>query len=195
MSESSPPSPRGKPVTRRTVVLRRDALSDAERAAASSVIAAKADAAIAERSAHVVALYAAKGTEVATAKLDSALRGRGVRVVYPRVVDGQRELAFCAVPVEALVLGTFGLREPAAAVRAEPLDSIDVFVVPGVAFDRSGGRLGWGRGYYDATLASARGARMGLAFECQLVDEVAHEAHDIPMNLIVTEVATRVVAK
>jgi 5-formyltetrahydrofolate cyclo-ligase len=176
------------------MVLRRDALSDAERAAASAVIAERADAAIAERNAHVVALYAAKGTEVATAKLDAALRGRGVRVVYPRVADGQRELVFVATSIENLALGTFGLREPAAGSPAEPLESIDIFVVPGVAFDRSGARLGWGRGYYDATLASARGVRLGLAFECQMVDEVTYEPHDIPMNVIVTEVATRVVA-
>ncbi|CAN5866461.1 5-formyltetrahydrofolate cyclo-ligase [soil metagenome] len=175
------------------MVLRRDGLSDAERAVASAVIAERADAAIAERDARVVALYAAKGTEVATAKLDAALRARGIRVVYPRISGGDRTLAFVATRVEDLVLGTFGLREPAAALPAESLESIDVFVVPGVAFDRAGGRLGWGRGFYDATLATARGVRLGLAFECQMVDEVTHEPHDIPMNLIVTEVATRTV--
>jgi 5-formyltetrahydrofolate cyclo-ligase len=175
------------------MALRRDALSDAERTAASAVIAARADAAIAERHARVVALYAAKGTEVATAKLDAALRGRGVRVVYPRVA-GQRALAFVAATIDELVLGTFGLREPATALPSIPVDEIDIFVVPGIAFDRAGGRLGWGRGYYDATLSDARGIRLGLAFECQMVDAVALEPHDMPMNLIVTEVATREVA-
>lgn len=193
-SPSLSPSGRSKPDTRRTIALRRDALTDAERAAANAVIAEKADAAIAERNGRVVALYAAKGTEVSTAKLDAALRGRGVRVVYPRVTAGERALAFVATNVEALVLGTYGLREPAASLPVEPLDAIDLFVIPGIAFDRTGGRLGWGRGYYDATLAAARGVRLGLAFECQMVDEVTHEPHDIPMNLIVTEVATRVVA-
>ena len=54
-----------------------------------------------------------------------------------------------------------------------------------------GGRVGWGRGHYDATLEGVPAAlRIGLAFECQLVDHIAREAHDIPVNYIVTEAAT-----
>ena len=73
---------------------------------------------------------------------------------------------------------------------------IAAFVVPGLAFDRAGGRLGWGRGHYDATLAAASPAalRIGLAYERQLVPQVTREAHDMALHIIITEVATHVVA-
>ena len=65
------------------------------------------------------------------------------------------------------------------------------FVVPGLAFDRAGGRIGWGRGHYDATLAAAPNARrIGLAFECQLVAEVPHAPHDVRLHFVVTELDT-----
>ena len=59
-----------------------------------------------------------------------------------------------------------------------------------------GGRIGWGRGHYDATfaVASPGALRIGLAFECQLIDQVAREPHDIALHILITEVATYVVA-
>ena len=68
-------------------------------------------------------------------------------------------------------------------------------LLPGLAFDRAGGRIGWGRGHYDATFAAAPSAlRIGLAFERQVVEQVAREAHDEALHIIITEVATHVVA-
>lgn len=114
----------------------------------------------------------------------------------PRVVRDTQCLSFHEVTLAELEPAGFALREPPAAAPEVPLAEIGAFVVPGLAFDRAGGaRLGWGRGYYDATLAAAPAARrIGLAFEVQLVDGLAHDAHDVAMNLIVTEVATYVVA-
>ena len=76
--------------------------------------------------------------------------------------------------------------------RAVAVEEVAAFVVPGLAFDRAGGRVGWGRGHYDATLAAASpGAlRIGLAYECQLVEQVAREPHDAALHIIITEVAT-----
>jgi len=144
----------------------------------------------------VVALYAAKGSEVATAAVDAAARARGLRVVYPRVSNGDRVLMLCEVSPEKLVAGRFGLQEPAADAPGVAIDEVSLFVVPGVAFDRAGGRLGWGHGHYDATLAKARpdARRVGIAFECQVVDRLRREPHDEVMHVIVTEVATHVVA-
>lgn len=184
---------RAKPITRRTVLSRRDALTADERAAASDVIATRIDALLAAVPAgSVVALYAGKGSEVATDRIDASARARGLRVAYPRIVDGERRMAFCEVTIETLVPGHFGLREPAADARAIELESIAAFVVPGVAFDRRGGRVGWGRGYYDATLAAAApGAlRVGVAFEIQMMDQVPSDPHDAPLHHVVTETAT-----
>jgi len=183
---------RGKPITRRTVLSRRDALTPQARAEASDAITARVEALLAPLAAgSLVALYAPKGTEVATARIDAALRARNVRVAYPRVVDGERQLAFQESSAETLVPARFGLREPAPDAPAVTLASITAFVVPGVAFDRSGGRVGWGRGYYDATLAAAPGAlRIGVAFECQLMDQVPRDPHDVLLQYVVTEADT-----
>jgi 5-formyltetrahydrofolate cyclo-ligase len=175
----------------------RDAMTVAERAAASESICHAANALVAARfsAGQVLAVYAAKGSEVDTARIDERARARGLVVVYPRV-DGQaRLLAFHAVTPDELVPMRFGLHEPRADAPAVELPEIAGFIVPGLAFDRAGWRIGWGRGHYDATFAAAspRALRIGLAFECQMVEAVAHEPHDVALNIIITEVTTRMV--
>ena len=181
-----------KPITRRTVLLRRDRMPESERVTASAAIAAEAMQLLARVPVgDIVALYAAKGTEVDTAPIDAFARARGLRVVYPRIVDGLRRLEFHEVEIGALVEGKFAIREPRTDAPAIELAMISAFVIPGLAFDRAGGRIGWGRGYYDATLAAAnpQALRIGLAFECQLVETAARDAHDVPLHYVVTEAA------
>lgn len=189
---------RGKPDTRRTLLSRRDSLTERERAEHSRVICDRACAFLIDECARgVIALYAEKGSEVATARLDAGLRAAGFRIVYPRVIDAARVLAFAEVEIAELVVSRWGLREPAVdAARPVAVDAIDAFVLPGLAFDRAGGRVGWGKGHYDATLAAARADALaiGLAFECQVVERVPHESHDVMLDAIVTEVTTHVVA-
>lgn len=172
-------------------------MTAAERAAASAVICDAANAVLAAQLSpgQVVALYAAKGSEVDTTRIDGFARGRGLVVAYPRVNGRARVLAFHAVRPEALAPSRFELREPSADAPAVAIEDIAAFVVPGLAFDRTGGRLGWGRGHYDATFAAApRALRIGLAYERQVLERVAREAHDVALHIIITEVATHVVA-
>jgi len=166
---------------------RRDAMSVDERREASARIAATVAPMLTTHDDGVVALYAPTSTEVATAALDAEARAHGLRVAYPRVVAGSRVLELAESTIDALVPGAYGLREPIGP--ALPLADIAVFVVPGIAFDREGGRVGWGHGYYDATLAAARAGvlRIGLAFDCQLVERIPRDAHDIGLDLVVTE--------
>jgi 5-formyltetrahydrofolate cyclo-ligase len=175
---------------------RRDALTADERTRASARIAEAANELLETRVGRggVLAIYRSKGTEVDTTAIDQAARARGVEVAYPRVVDGQHQLAFHLVGIDELLPSRFGLREPRTDARGVAIDRIAAFVIPGLAFDRSGARLGWGLGHYDATLALASpGAlRVGLAFECQMVESVPHEAHDQLLHVIITEVATHV---
>lgn len=190
-------SPRGKRVTRRTLLAQRDALSETERAEKSQKITEAADALLARytRRGDIVAMYAAKGSEVSTTGLDEAARARGLVVAYPRVIGDATALAFHSATLGELVPARFGLREPAPDAPAIELARIAVFFIPGLAFDRAGGRVGWGRGHYDATLAAAPDARrVGLAYDFQIVDDVPCEAHDMPLHAIVTEVATYTVA-
>ena len=119
----------------------------------------------------------------------------GKVLVLPRMdYEANRIVAHrVAEPAEQLVLGRMGLIEPDPA-RTEPVapEAIDLVAVPGLVFDRAGNRIGWGRGYYDAFLASlARHAcRVGLAYDFQVVDAIEHDGHDVPMDFIVTEHAT-----
>jgi 5-formyltetrahydrofolate cyclo-ligase len=165
-----------------------------ERVAANIVICDAANALLVARASRgaAVALYAAKGSEVETVRIDACARAHGLVVAYPRVIEDERVLAFHAAAVNELVPAPFGLREPRADAPRVDVADIAVFVVPGLAFDRSGGRIGWGRGHYDATFAAASPAalRAGLAYECQLVEQVAREAHDVALHIIITEVAT-----
>jgi 5-formyltetrahydrofolate cyclo-ligase len=168
-----------------------------ERAVASAAIAARLSRLVEDRLAAgaVVALYASKGSEVATQEVDGLARARGLRVVYPRVARDHKQLELGEVAVAQLVPARYGLLEPAAGAPLVAVEDVAAFVIPGIAFDRAGGRIGWGRGHYDATLARAPGAlRVALAFECQIVDAVPREPHDIAVHFIITEVATHVVA-
>lgn len=66
-------------------------------------------------------------------------------------------------------------------------EKIDLFIIPGVAFDKNGNRLGRGRGFYDKLLAGKNTVKIGLAFEKQIVDTVPRTDHDIQMDFVVTE--------
>ncbi len=188
---------RGKPATRRTLLSCRDGLTVEDRASASVRIAQRTTGEVVAglSATSVIALYSAKGSEVETQLIDVAARARGLRVVYPRVAGTERVLAFHEVERSNLAASRFGLREPGADTKAVALAEISVFLVPGLAFDREGGRIGWGRGHYDATFAARPEAlRVGLAYECQIVERVPRESHDMLVNIIITEVATHVVA-
>ena len=181
-----------KPITRRTVLLRRDTMPELARIAASDLIADSVMQLIARFPAGTaIALYAPKGTEVDTARIDAFSRARRFRIAYPRVADTSKMLAFHEVTSDELVPGRFSLQEPSADAPAVLLSDISAFIIPGLAFDRHGGRIGWGRGYYDVTLAAAnpQALRIGLAFECQLVEQVPRDPHDIPLHHVVTEAA------
>ncbi len=173
-------------------------MTDAARAAGAAAIAAATNLLLAQRlsAGATVALYAAKGSEVATAQIDAAARALGLFVAYPRVVARAVALSFHAVARAQLAVGRFGLSEPSADAPGVALDEISAFVVPGLAFDRDGWRIGWGHGHYDATFAAGAPSalRIGLAYDCQLVDHVAREPHDVALHFIITEVATLAVA-
>ena len=82
--------------------------------------------------------------------------------------------------------GQFGIREPAKHCAVDPLNRLDLALVPGLAFDLYGRRLGRGKGYYDRLLSAVRGTKCGVCFEEQLVPEVPAEPHDILLNCILT---------
>lgn len=119
---------------------------------------------------------------------------RPVRVVIPWCTPARELALFWLRDLSELSPGAFGILEPRSELRLlsdrciQPSE-VDLVLVPGVAFDESGGRLGHGQGYYDKLLAGVRPQchRVGLAFESQIVPHVPREPHDIPMHDILTE--------
>ena len=111
------------------------------------------------------------------------------------MVDGRPELELRAAwrgdqtwPLEA---GVWGIEEPVAGAPVVPYDSVDLIVVPCLAIDPSGQRLGYGRGYYDRTLClTTRAVSVAVAFDFQLVAEIPCEAHDVAVDWVVTDTRT-----
>lgn len=144
-------------------------------------------------SAGTVMFYVDVRDEVRTRQaLPGALQS-GKRIVVPYCLDGELEL-FHLESMDELELGMYRILEPRLELRTvtakhlQP-DNLDLVMVPGVAFDRQGGRTGHGKGYYDKLLQHARpdAPLVALSFECQLFDEIPAEEHDIFMDKIVTE--------
>lgn len=108
----------------------------------------------------------------------------GKKVALPRVVGEGLSLHLVEADDE-LHRGAFGICEPAENSPASGI-SFDLILVPGLAFDRKGARLGRGRGYYDRFLATATGLRVGVCQDFQIVDSVPCEAHDLTMDFVVT---------
>jgi 5-formyltetrahydrofolate cyclo-ligase len=82
--------------------------------------------------------------------------------------------------------GHFGIREPLPSCPVQPLNQLDLVLVPGVAFDHAGRRLGRGKGYYDRLLPLVRGVKCGVAFEEQMADVIPSAPHDVDLNYILT---------
>jgi 5-formyltetrahydrofolate cyclo-ligase len=160
-----------------------------ERAAASRAIAGRLESLPAWRGARTVALYAAMGAEVETMELARRALSAGKRVVWPRFATSGPAMDFAECAAADLVTGSARALEPPASSPAVPGREVDLVAVPGVAFDARGGRLGRGRGHYDATLARLPRSvfRVGLAFESQVVPSVPSETHDERLDAVVTE--------
>jgi 5-formyltetrahydrofolate cyclo-ligase len=85
-----------------------------------------------------------------------------------------------------ILSGQFGIREPAPTCVVLPLDDLDLVLVPGVAFDLNGHRLGRGKGFYDRMLENFKGKKVGIAFDEQIVDAVPVEKNDVKMDFVLT---------
>lgn len=109
----------------------------------------------------------------------------GLRWVFPRIRG--TELTFHEAGSEHWTEGPYGTREPGPHAPRIAKEDIQGLLIPGLAFDRSGRRLGRGKGFYDRCLADWNGKKVGVCFELQWVPEVPHEAHDQNMDVIVTE--------
>lgn len=191
---------------RRAVIARRDALDLDLRAAKSAAICARLIELLGRLDAaapHTVAIYAAMGSEVDPAAFAAAAVKRGWRVAYPcmlsaadAVACGQR-MCMRAVAADDASAAPF-IAHPTQAFAATDIDSnrfpivpaeaLDLIVVPLVAFDRTGARLGYGGGCYDRYLPTVSPACqiVGIAFDEQRIGRVPTDAHDLPLPHIIS---------
>ncbi|HET7603092.1 MAG TPA: 5-formyltetrahydrofolate cyclo-ligase [Gemmatimonadales bacterium] len=143
--------------------------------------------------AETIAWFVGVKSEVMTLPMIADALAARRRVALPWVSPDGLCLALVG-SLEEVAPAPFGLLEPRDEIRQDlarqvAADRVDFYVVPGVAFDRHGGRLGHGKAYYDRLLAHARpdATLAGLCFEVQLVDKVPMAEHDVLMNYVVTE--------
>jgi 5-formyltetrahydrofolate cyclo-ligase len=182
-----------KPSLRKRILGRRDAIDPWTRTALSRAIVRDIVETFVYRRSNTIMAYASFGSELQTDEFVRHVLDQGKILLLPRVnrQEGSLDVYRVRDPVQDLRVGTWGIREPRPdrCARVDP-HAIDFVLVPGVAFDTRGGRLGYGGGFYDKLLADglSPGAWLvGGAFEGQMVEKVPVDEHDVPMDVVVTE--------
>lgn len=139
------------------------------------------------KNAETVCIFLSAFKEPDTFEIVRALTAASKRVVVPITDEENVTLSLGYIDsTDDLTRGAYGIYEP-SVIRPANSDELDVIVVPALAFDRHGNRLGFGMGYYDRLLASNGCPKIGLCYDFQLLDEIPAEPHDIAMNFIITE--------
>ncbi|MBN1670137.1 MAG: 5-formyltetrahydrofolate cyclo-ligase [Kiritimatiellae bacterium] len=184
---TDPDTAEAKKPIRALIGRKRRALDPAWVKAASEAIAGAVVQLDAFASATVVCSYVAVPGEVDTRALIAACRARRKQVCVPALRKETARYEWAWFPPGAeLVTGSDRVPEPSDKAWA-PVDRVEFVVVPGVAFDRSGTRLGRGGGHYDRLLAECPGFKAGVAFEFQVLHEIPRAPHDVRMDAVVTE--------
>jgi 5-formyltetrahydrofolate cyclo-ligase len=138
------------------------------------------------RTAQHPCIYASVPGEAPTEALLEDCFLREIAVLLPRVNGEELELREVR-GMDALVPGAFGIREPGGATRVATPTETDCVLIPGVAFDATGGRVGRGRGFYDRLLARIPNVpRIALAWEWQLLEQVPVDSRDAKMDWLIT---------
>ncbi|MDP9330783.1 MAG: 5-formyltetrahydrofolate cyclo-ligase [Actinomycetota bacterium] len=176
---------------RKRVLALRDAIAPEERERLSRLVAERFLRLVEVTEAQTVLAFWSFGSEVSTMPLMDALHERGIRITLPRIVGADIELRVW-VPGDEMTATAFGALEPANGEAVLPSE-IDVVATPGVAFDRTGRRVGYGGGFYDRLIPRLRpeASTVGFAFGVQLLDEdLPGGSFDLRVDTVVTESET-----
>jgi 5-formyltetrahydrofolate cyclo-ligase len=174
---------------------RKNRVAQKDKEAVSRRICERFMALPAYQSARTVMWYVDAGSEVRTRHTILEALGHGKRVVVPWCVIETNTLElFHLADMSELVEGAYKILEPKTELRHLPHkvvrpEELDIVMVPGTAFDLRGGRMGQGKGYYDRLLstASKNAPLVGMAFDCQIFDEIPVAPHDVFMDVVLTE--------
>jgi 5-formyltetrahydrofolate cyclo-ligase len=173
---------------RQPMLAKRRALTETE-ARSAGLLAQQALIATREfAEARVVGLYAPVHNEVETSEVMDAALASAKIVLFPAVCPGGMEFRRVCDP-GMLRRGAFRIPEPDAMCPVHSPGEADLIVIPGIAFDMSGKRIGYGKGYYDRALhqLEGKGRLVGFCYDFQVVGEIPAEPHDVRMDMIVTE--------
>ncbi len=164
------------------------AMSVEERAAASLQACARLEQQAVWQKAQSILFYAPLPEEPDIWQLLLDALAAGKTVLLPRFSPEQKGYVACHIKdaVEDIRKGQFGIREPADACAKISLKRLDLILVPGIAFDVDGRRLGRGKGFYDQLLAVVQGPTCGVAFDQQIVGQIPVEPHDVCLSCILT---------
>lgn len=172
---------------------RRQLLSQHARDAAAAAIAQRLDALVDELGVRSMSCFLSTTTEPGTRDFVDAAVRRGIRILLPVTrADGLLDWSV-ATPDLDIAEGLHGLPEPVGELLGPiAVNDVDLLVIPAAAVDRSGMRLGWGRGYFDKTIGSMEGCPpvYAVVYDSELLDEVPRDVHDQPVTGVVTPTQT-----
>ena len=136
-----------------------------------------------------VFLYSASGSEIFTNKISDAARSLGKRIAYPKCIDRDGEMEFYFVnSLDDLCVGMYGIFEPdCSESEIAVLSSESLIIVPALAYDLYGYRLGYGKGYYDRYLSRCSCKSVGIAFDECVCKELPHGIYDCKINCLITD--------
>ena len=136
------------------------------------------------KNAGIVMVYLSFKNEVNTRKIIEKAFAENMKVLVP-ITSGDDMYLSVLENLTSFKKGAFGIDEP--SVINEWSGKIDICIIPGLGFDKSGGRIGFGKGYYDKFLSKNSCIKIGIAYSDQIKENVFSEPHDIPMDIVVTE--------
>lgn len=176
---------------------RRGLLSEAQRESAANAIGERLDALIDEHGARSISCFLSTITEPGTRDFVTRAVRRGIRVLLPITrADGLLDWAVASDDDETIE-GLHGLPEPTGEVLGPiAVNDVDLMIVPAAAVDRSGMRMGWGRGYFDKTIGSMEKCPpvYAVIYDSEILDSLPREVHDQPVNGVVTPSQTLILS-
>jgi 5-formyltetrahydrofolate cyclo-ligase len=181
-----------KAAIRKRILAARTGLAGETVLGLSARIAERLAGLTAYRASRHVLFYLSFDNEVRTDEMIQAALAAGKTVYVPCVNEDERGLdiaRLAGLDERMFELNRFGIREPKDRALA-PVSAIDLALLPGLAFDARGGRVGFGAGYYDGLLKKFAGVTVALAFDFQVLDRVPMEERDVPVRALLTEKRT-----
>lgn len=181
-----------KETVRKETLEARKAISTEELVKKSDMVTEKLLSTDLYKNANTIMAYIDFRNEVRTEKIIKTAIADGKRIVIPISIVDTRQLVLSELIDYDFELspGAYGILEPRPEfIREIDPETVDLVLIPGVAFDERGYRVGYGAGYYDRFLEKVRpdSSKIALAFELQMVDYACEDSHDVPVDLIITE--------